>query len=94
MKKVAVDLATNRLLDELLDTHSIDGAAATMQCLTERQAAAILRCSRALLRKWRRVKGDGPRFYKIGRLIRYSVKDLQVWLEAHRAAGNHGNLQI
>jgi hypothetical protein len=51
--------------------------------LNERQAASILGCSIALLRKWRLFK-EGPAFCKIGRLVRYRQVDLDAFLEAHR----------
>lgn len=34
------------------------------------------------LEGWR-VRGVGPRFIKIGRLVRYSISDLDAYLEAH-----------
>jgi predicted DNA-binding transcriptional regulator AlpA len=29
------------------------------------------------------VRGDGPRFVRVGRLIRYRAKDIQTWIEAN-----------
>jgi len=43
-------------------------------------AAAYIGCSAAALRQWKRV-GNGPRYYKIGKLVRYRKSDLDVWLE-------------
>ncbi len=51
--------------------------------LNERQAANVLGCSVALMRKWR-LFGDGPSYLKIGRLIRYRQADIDSFLEAHR----------
>lgn len=34
------------------------------------------------LENWRS-RGVGPRFIKIGRLVRYSIDDLDAYLEAH-----------
>jgi hypothetical protein len=54
--------------------------------LTEKQAAAILNCSVALLRKWR-LLGIGPAYLKVGRLVRYKEVDLLVFLTANRVEG-------
>ena len=51
--------------------------------LNEHEAASMLGCSAALLRKWRRL-GDGPSYSKLGRLVRYRQEDIQAFLEAHR----------
>jgi hypothetical protein len=51
--------------------------------LTEGQASEILNVSVALLRKWRRV-GGGPRFCKIGSLVRYSEADLSAYIDQSR----------
>ena len=51
--------------------------------LNERQAAQILGCSVALIRKWR-LLGRGPAYCKIGRLVRYRREDIDEFLEAHR----------
>jgi hypothetical protein len=85
MKKVAISSDGGNSRIKFTETDIRNSGSASVQCLTEGQTAGILRCSRALLRKWRRSKADGPRFYKFGRLVRYSVEDLQAWLEAHRA---------
>ena len=36
-------------------------------------------------RNWerKRIRGDGPPFVKIGRLVRYPVSELDAWLAAH-----------
>jgi predicted DNA-binding transcriptional regulator AlpA len=51
--------------------------------LNERQAATVLGCSVALMRKWR-LFGEGPSYCKIGRLVRYRQADIDSFLEAHR----------
>lgn len=43
--------------------------------LTETQAAEFLHVSRRSLQAWR-VRGGGPRFVKIGKLVRYRRADL------------------
>jgi hypothetical protein len=47
--------------------------------ITESETARRLNISVSGLRKWRR-EGTGPKFMRFGRLIRYSVDDLKVWL--------------
>jgi hypothetical protein len=49
--------------------------------LNENQAAAFLNCSLGLLRKWR-LFGQGPRYRKIGRLVRYTHADLTEFVDA------------
>jgi helix-turn-helix protein len=49
----------------------------------EKEAAMILGCSVAALRKWR-LLGKGPTYCKIGRLVRYGEADLAAFIDAHR----------
>jgi predicted site-specific integrase-resolvase len=49
----------------------------------EKDAASVLGCSVAALRKWR-LLGKGPAYCKVERLVRYAEEDLQAYLEAHR----------
>jgi hypothetical protein len=49
----------------------------------EHGAAEIIGCSVALMRKWRRF-ANGPRYCKLGRLVRYKQADIDDFLEAHR----------
>jgi len=49
----------------------------------EREAAVILGCTVSALRKWR-LLGKGPRYHKIGRLVRYADADLAQYLDANR----------
>lgn len=51
------------------------GGETGMQLITEEEAARRLCCTVAALRRWRR-EGRGPRFVRLGRLIRYSDEDL------------------
>jgi predicted DNA-binding transcriptional regulator AlpA len=50
--------------------------------LTESETARRLGVSISGLRKWRR-NGSGPRFVRLGRLVRYLATDIQVWLDKH-----------
>jgi excisionase family DNA binding protein len=47
----------------------------------ETDAARYLKVSKSGLRKWRAL-GEGPKFYRCGRLIRYRRSDLDAWLES------------
>ncbi len=49
--------------------------------LTTQEAAERLRVSVSFLMK-ARLRGDGPRYRKIGRAVRYSEADLTDWLKA------------
>ncbi len=55
----------------------------------EREAAGMLGCSVALLRKWRLFR-EGPAWCKIGRLVRYRQSDIDAFLEAHRVETGGG----
>jgi hypothetical protein len=54
--------------------------------LNEREAAQFLHCSVALLRRWR-CERRGPRWTKVGRLVRYP----RSWLEEFVEANAHGS---
>jgi hypothetical protein len=51
--------------------------------LTVNQAAAFLSCTPAALERWRRER-RGPPYLKIGRLVRYTKRDLVTWLRSKR----------
>jgi len=57
--------------------------------LAERDAAQYIGYSPAYLRKCRRT-GHGPAYIRVGRSIRYRIKDLDAWLEAHRVTTQDG----
>jgi hypothetical protein len=48
--------------------------------LKEREAAEFLRCSIAALRRWR-CEGRGPRWARVGRLVRYPKAWLLEFIE-------------
>ena len=59
-------------------------------CLfNERDAARVISCSVALMRKWR-LFGEGPAYCKIGRLVRYRQEDLNAFLDSHRVETGGG----
>jgi predicted DNA-binding transcriptional regulator AlpA len=49
--------------------------------LTPKEAARFLRLSESFLAK-ARMRGDGPRYRKLSRAVRYSMWDLLAWLKA------------
>jgi len=51
-----------------------------MQLLTEDQTSKVLQCTKSALRRWRRER-RGPRFVKMGRLIRYRQSDLEAYVD-------------
>jgi excisionase family DNA binding protein len=52
----------------------------------EHEVASLLGVSVATVRRWRLLK-TGPRFIKIGRLVRYKPEDLEDWLQSRPSAG-------
>lgn len=55
--------------------------------LTEEKTSKRINVSKSALRKWRR-EGTGPRYVKLGRLVRYSVAELENWLTANVVGGD------
>ena len=55
----------------------------THRLLGEREAAQMLGCSPALLRKWRLFR-SGPIYCKIGRLVRYPLGELEAYIAESR----------
>jgi hypothetical protein len=58
-----------------------------LNLLTESDVAKQLHASLALVRRWRLEK-RGPRFLKVGALVRYRPEDLESWLTALPTGGN------
>ena len=54
--------------------------------LTEKEVAKQIKVSLASLRRWRLLQ-RGPRFIKVGSLVRYRAEDLEQWLETLPAGG-------
>jgi predicted DNA-binding transcriptional regulator AlpA len=52
---------------------------------TESEAARFLGISSSGLRKWRNNR-TGPKFVRLGRLIRYIPADVEAWLEGKQDA--------
>jgi hypothetical protein len=58
---------------------------AVPQLFAEQQAAQILRVTVKALQKWR-VMGTGPRFVKMGRLVRYTEDALEEFVQQRTVA--------
>lgn len=57
--------------------------------LTPEEAARFLNIKARTLEKWRQ-KGTGPAYHRLGtRCVRYSLSDLQAWLQGHRSASTN-----
>jgi hypothetical protein len=52
-----------------------------VELLTSREAAAFLKMSESFLAK-ARMRGDGPRYRKLSRSVRYDRADLVFWVKA------------
>ncbi len=55
--------------------------------LDERELAETLHVSIGTLRTWR-TDGKGPRFHRIGQMIRYAPSDVKTWLLSRQAGGD------
>jgi predicted DNA-binding transcriptional regulator AlpA len=54
--------------------------------IEEKELAETLDVSLGTLRTWR-TKGKGPRFHRIGQMIRYAPSDVKEWLLSRQAGG-------
>ena len=55
--------------------------------LTEIQVSENLQVSLACLRRWR-LRGEGPRYLKVGPLVRYRPSDIEDWIAELPTGGN------
>lgn len=53
----------------------------TTRLINEKAAAAMLGLSIRTLQTWR-WRGCGPRFLKVGRLVKYSITDIESFIES------------
>ena len=54
--------------------------------LEEKELAQRLHVSLGTLRTWR-TEGKGPRFHRIGQMIRYAPSDVKLWLLTRQSGG-------
>lgn len=64
---------------------TVDLDASRARFLNEKEVAAMASISTSWLQKLRML-GDGPKFYKLGKAVRYAEADVHQWLESQRAA--------
>ena len=57
--------------------------------LTERDASQYTGMSRPFLRQ-ARMRGRGPAYLRVGRSIRYLIRDLDDWMAEHRVVPGQG----
>jgi len=69
-----------------------DGQRDERIAISETELARRADVSVAALRKWRRL-GIGPRFLRLGRLVRYLDSDIRQWLESNAVDGDQRILQ-
>jgi predicted DNA-binding transcriptional regulator AlpA len=55
--------------------------------LDEKELAETLQVCIGTLRTWR-TDGKGPRFHRIGQMIRYTPSDVKTWLLSRQAGGD------
>ena len=60
--------------------------------LNETQVAEMLGVSLACVRRWR-LLGEGPRYRKIGPLVRYRLGDVTQWFEKQPTGGDGHRLE-
>jgi predicted DNA-binding transcriptional regulator AlpA len=63
-----------------------DAESSRSYCKDEHFAAAFYGVSVGTVRRWRGL-GTGPRYRKIGNLVRYSIADLEDWLASRPTGG-------
>jgi predicted DNA-binding transcriptional regulator AlpA len=54
--------------------------------LDEKELARLIRVSTGTLRFWR-INGKGPRYRKVGQLVRYAPSDVNEWLNSRPTGG-------
>jgi predicted DNA-binding transcriptional regulator AlpA len=54
--------------------------------IDEKELARLIRVSIATLRYWRSI-GQGPRFRKVGQMVRYAPSDVAAWLNSRPTGG-------
>jgi excisionase family DNA binding protein len=57
--------------------------------LNSQEAAEYLGLKNQTLANWRYL-GKGPRYFRVGQLVKYDERDLEEWLEAGAVAGDRG----
>jgi predicted DNA-binding transcriptional regulator AlpA len=72
---------TGKMSDQTLET-----------LLDEKELSRLLRVSIGTLRFWRTID-RGPRYRKVGQLVRYAPSEVQEWL-SRRPSGGEANAEV
>ena len=64
-----------------------------MTLFTEEQVAQFLNCTKSALRRWRR-EGRGPRFVKIGRLVRYRQEHVEDFVNQNTVQAHLAGVEL
>jgi predicted DNA-binding transcriptional regulator AlpA len=72
---------TGKMSDQLLET-----------LLNEKELSRLLGLSIGTLRFWRTI-GRGPRYRKVGQLVRYAPSEVQEWL-SRRPSGGEATAEV
>ena len=65
----------------MVEVRNTDPEAEKLQLISAEAAAALLGCDPETMACWR-CEGTGPRFVKVGRLVRYNRADIEKWVLA------------
>ena len=68
--------------------HTVETGAGNRPVLTEKEAATWLSLKESTLRAWR-YRGKGPSFLRFGSAIRYSIDDLEDFMDSSRVTQVH-----
>lgn len=69
-----------------ITTGSVEPVTITPALVSSPDAARYLGLQEGSLRQMR-MRGEGPRYYKIGRAVRYRISDLDKWIDAQPTGG-------
>jgi hypothetical protein len=78
----------NRLLGEPEEI-SADSSTSFPELLTPQQVAGLLHIEASLLRRWR-YERRGPTSFKVGKYVRYRLKDVRAWIDQQCAVSGQG----
>ena len=76
-------------------SHNVEKSPKEIQLLSEEELAEIFGCNPVTLMKWRKA-GIGPKYLRLGKMIRYDWEDVRAFLDSSRvdpATGTEGAIQ-
>ena len=74
-------------MEREIDNTSLDEDIQELRLLKPKQAAAYLGSSVSALSQYRAL-GIGPEYFKIGKMVRYRISDIDKWLEDKKSGRN------